>query len=57
MKKVTLKKSLIAAKPNQIKTAESLGLRTTPFWRARSGFSLTLSRSRPSTTDEGGIRE
>ena len=27
MKKVTLKKSLIAAKPNQIKTAESLGLR------------------------------
>ena len=28
MKKVTLTKSLIAAKPNQIKTAQSLGLRT-----------------------------
>lgn len=27
MKKVTLKKSLIAGKPNQIKTAQSLGLR------------------------------
>lgn len=27
MKKVTLTKSLIAAKPNQIKTAQSLGLR------------------------------
>ncbi|MCQ2429084.1 MAG: 50S ribosomal protein L30 [Clostridia bacterium] len=27
MKKVTLKKSLIACKPNQIKTAQSLGLR------------------------------